>query len=177
MNLSTTTNLISEYAEYARVPEGLVSSLSGDLGVSVIAFIALLGISYYFGRAFIISIILAFYPASMLFKMSPFAQKMLVLSGNLVVLNNIAIFLVFLVPLTIIINRFIFTASDYGRGDNILKLAGLSVAFLILMVLFSYNLVSYDLYHNFGPQIDQLFGSTARQFYWFLAPLAIMAIM
>jgi hypothetical protein len=172
--LSTTTDLLTKYAG---APVGFIGSLSGDIGILALLFIAFVGLSYYFGRGFIVSVVLAFYPATILYKMFPFVEKLTFLSGNLVTLNKIGIFLLFLIPLTIIINRFIFTASDFSGGENILKLAGLSAAFLILIVLFSYNLVNYDGYHDFGTQIDNLFGSPTRQFYWFLAPLAILAII
>lgn len=70
-----------------------------------------------------------------------------------------------------------FSASDYSGGESVFRLSGLAIAFLILVVLFSYNVVNYDLYHNFSPQIDALFGIEERQFYWNLAPLALLAFL
>ncbi len=153
--------------------------ISGDLGFLLAFFIVIMGFSWYTGRGFIVSLIISFYPAIMMYKTFPFLDKLLFLndSPGLLVTNKIAIFLLFLVPITIVINRFIFTASDYGGGENLLRLAGLSLTFLLLIVLFSYNAVNYDPLHDFSPQIDNLFSIEERQFYWFLAPIALLAIL
>ena len=156
----------------------VASMLSGDTAFLLVCFVVIMGVAFYLGRGFLISLIISFYPASLLYKSFPFLEKAIVLSGeNLIVINKIGVFIVFLVPIAIVLNRFIFSASEYGRGDNILKLAGLSVAFLILVVLFSYNTVSYDALHDFSPQIDAIFGVEERQFYWYLAPIALMGVL
>lgn len=171
----STTSLVSKY-----IPSniGIPGSITGDMAFLGVVFILLIGLSYYFGRGFIVSLIVSFYPASILFRLFPFMEKVIFVSeGRLLVLNQIAVFLLFLIPITIIINRFIFTASDYSGGENILRLAGLSLAFLIIIVLFSYNTVNYDIFHNYSSQIDSIFDFPAREFYWMLAPLALLAIL
>ncbi|MFZ2523664.1 MAG: hypothetical protein WAW92_04755 [Minisyncoccia bacterium] len=152
--------------------------LSSDAGFLLAIFIFILGLSFFIGRSAIVSVILSFYPTTLLFKTFPFMEQATFLKGDLlIVFNKIGIFLLFLIPITIIIGRFIFSRSEYGRGDSFLRILGLSVALLILVVSFSYNVSNYDVIHDFGPQIDQLFGISESQFYWNLAPIALMAFL
>ncbi len=171
--LSSSTSLISNLP----IPD-LAGSLGGDTVFLAVAFVLFMGLSYYLGRGLIISTIFAFYPATLLFKSFPFLDKLVLLSGEkLIVLNKVAIFLVFLIPITIVVSKYIFSLSDGGTGSNFLKLAGMSAGLVILVVVFSYNVVSFDTFHNFGSQIDSLFAGSGREFYWFLAPLALLAFL
>ncbi len=171
----SSTSLLAKYIPNAVTVSG---SLTGDATFLGIIFLLILGLSYYFGRGFIVSLIVSFYPATILFKLFPFMEKVLFLSGEkLLLLNKMGLFLVFLIPITIIVNRFMFTAGDYSTGENMLRLAGLSLAFLLIIVLFSYSTVNYDLFHNYSSQIDGLFSGSGREFYWVLAPIALLAIL
>ncbi len=171
----STTSLLTKYVPSVGVVSGSITSDAIFLGV---IFIILIGASYYFGRGFIVSLVISFYPASLLFKLFPFTEKLLFVTGEkMLVLNNIAIFMLFLIPITVIVNRFVFTASDYSGGENILRLAGLSLAFLVIIVLFSYNTVNYDTFHNYSSQIDAIFDPSSREFYWLLAPIALLAVL
>ncbi len=145
-------------------------------------FIAVLAILFvytmYFGRGRMVSLILAFYPATLLYKSFPFIDKLTFLHGSqLVVLNQIAIFLLFLVPLAVIIDRFIFSTSEYTGSSHILRTLGLSLAGVIIIVIFSYSTVSFDSLHDFGGGIDSLFSSTAKIFYWNLAPAVLLGLL
>ena len=162
---------------FSKLPS-LGGIFSSDIGFLIAAFVVILGLAFFIGRSSLIALILSFYPASLLYKTFPFASKAIFLKGDmLITFNKIGLFLLFLVPITIIIGRFIFSASDYGRGDGTLRLFGLSIAFLILVVFFSYNVVNYDVFHNFGPQIDAIFTITDSQFYWNIAPMALLAVL
>lgn len=150
---------------------------SGDLAFLLVLFVLFFIFVMYMGRGMIVSFILAYYPATSLYTTFPFLSKFLVLHGdNMVLLNKIGIFLLFLVPLVIIIDRYIFSASEYGGSNGVLKSAGLSIASVALVVLFSYNIVNYDLFHNFSTQIDQLFTFSGALFYWNLGPILLLAV-
>lgn len=160
------------------IPSNISGLVSGDIGFLLVLFVVVIGFSFYAGRGSIISAIISFYPASLLYKTFPFLDKVIFLTGDkLIVFNKIGLFLLFLIPITIIVNRFIFSVSGYGGGENMLRLAGLALAFLILVILFSYTTVNYDVFHNFSASFDSLFGVEERQFYWILAPLALLAIL
>ncbi len=171
----SSTSLIAKYIPNTVSVSG---SIYGDATFLLIIFLIILGTAYYFGRGFIVSIIISFYPATILFKLFPFMDKVIFADGvNLLLLNKLGLFLLFLIPITIIVNRFMFTAGEYNGGENILRLAGLSIAFIIIIVLFSYNTLSYDVFHNYSSQIDAIFGAPGREFYWILAPLALLAVL
>lgn len=157
---------------------GLSAIFSADLGFILVLFVFIMGIAYFIGRSSLISLILSFYPATLLFKTFPFISKVIFLKGDVLeTLNKVGLFLLFLIPITIIVRRFIFSLSDYTKGEGLLRLFGLSIAFLILVVFFSYNVVNYDVFHDFEPQIDTIFTITDSQFYWNIAPIALLAFL
>lgn len=151
---------------------------SSDIGFLIAVFIVIFAVAFFIGRSSLVSLILSFYPATLLYKTFPFTSKAIFLKGDLPeTFNKIGLFLLFLVPITIIISRYIFSVSDYGRGNTNLRLFGLSLSFLILVVFFSYNVVNYDSLHNYSSQIDAIFSITESQFYWNLAPIALLAFL
>ncbi len=157
---------------------GFFGSFSSDMLFLIVTFIVFSACSMYFGRGRMISFVLAFYPATLLFRSFPFMEKLTILSGDkLILLNHIAIFLLFLIPLNIIINRYIFSASEYSGSSNIFRSLGLGLLATILLLLFSYQTLNFDALHNFAPGIDNLFSSSNKLFYANLAPLALLAAL
>lgn len=151
---------------------------SSDIGFILALFIVILGMAFFIGRSSLVALILSFYPASLLYKTFPFASKAIFLKGpSLETFNKIGLFLLFLIPIAIIVSRYIFSMTDYGREGGSLRLFGLSISFLILVVFFSYNVVNYDVLHNFSPQIDAVFNISESQFYWNLAPIVLLAFL
>jgi hypothetical protein len=150
------------------------SDLTFLLGVFILFFV----FAAYFGRGNIVSYILAFFPASFLYNTLPFLNTLVVLKGDkLILVNKLVIFLIFLLPLTIIINRYIFSATEFSGTMNLLKSLGFASAAFIVFMIFCYTTINIDLFHNFSPQIDILFETTARIFYWTLGVFAILAIL
>ncbi|OHB13335.1 MAG: hypothetical protein A2Y49_00545 [Candidatus Zambryskibacteria bacterium RIFCSPLOWO2_12_39_8] len=148
------------------------------MAVLVVLFIIFLAYTLFFGRKMMISLILAFYPATLLYKTFPFIQKLLVVSGDkFLIINKIVIFLVFLVPLFIIISRYISSESSYTGSSHIIRTVGLAIVGVILILLFSYSTVSLDPIYNFSSSIDILFSTTDRVFWWNLAPLLVLAVL
>ncbi len=151
--------------------------LKGDMLFFVVGFVLFLVFALYAGKGRVISIILAYYPASILFSTLPFINKLMVLQGNMLVLNKIAIFLIFLVPLSIIINSYIFSESMHSGAQHLLRTAGLALVLLVLTVAFSYSVVNYDAFHNFTTSTDVLFSPVGKVFYWNFGIFALLAFL
>ena len=150
----------------------ITSALSGDLAFRVVVFVLLFICAMYFGKNQMVSIVLSFYPATLLYNSFPFINKFIVLSGDRgVILNKVGIFLIFFVMTNFAIRKYI---SSYNESSSALKNGGLAFAVLILLLLFSYTTVSLDTVHNFSSSIDVLFAGGDRVFWWNLAPLAIL---
>ncbi len=149
--------------------------LTIDIIVLVLIFIIFLFYGIYFGRNRLISLVLAFYPAMFLYNLFPYLAKLIILHGDtLILLNKVIIFLIFLILFDIIISRFIFADSGGGSG-HYLRLAGCSLALVILIVSFSYSIISLDSVYNFSPKIDALFTASGTSvFWWDLAPLGLL---
>ncbi|KND47596.1 MAG: hypothetical protein AB201_01535 [Parcubacteria bacterium C7867-006] len=152
--------------------------LSGDMLFFVVAFILFLIFTLYLGRGKMISLILAYYPATVLYTSIPFIDKILFLKGDSgLVLNKIGIFLIIFIPLSIIMNYYIFSESISTGASHLIRTSGFALIALILMVMFSYSTVNYDVFHNFSGSIDSLFVPATRIFYWNVGIFALLAFL
>ncbi len=156
----------------------LKSIFSGDTLFIVIAFAFFFGYAMLLGRGKIVSLILAYYPAVLLFNSFPFVNNLLVLQGDIMLtLNKIAIFLLFLAPLSILISRFVISESMHIGSSHFFRTAAFALCATALVLIFSYSTVSLDALHDFSPQIDLLFSSISRIFYWNTGILALFAFL
>jgi len=148
--------------------------ISMDVIVLVGLFILFFAYAMYFGKSRIISALFAFYPAQFLFEHFPFMNKLLILKGDsLLTLNKVFIFLLFFIPLNIIIARYIFSDSGYG-SSKMFRIAGFALAGVVVVLLFTYSVVNLDALYNFSSATDVLFSGTDKTFYWNVAPLVLM---
>lgn len=151
--------------------------LKGDMLFFVVCFLIFGIFTLYAGRGRMLSLIFAYYPATILFNNLPFINKLLVLDGSMLVVNKIALFLIFLLPLSIIIKSYIFSESMYSGLSHILRTGGFAIIGLVFVVMFSYTTVNYDVFHNFLPSIDSLFNPINKVFYWNLGIFALLAVL
>jgi hypothetical protein len=154
-----------------------VGNISTDVATLLIVFFAFFFYTLYFGKNRTISFILAYYPALFLYNAFPWVSKLLILTGpKMLALNKVGIFLIFLLPLSIVINRYIFADSGAG-GVHILRVGGLALVCLTLVLLFSYTVVDLSLFHDFGSHIDVLFSNPTKDWIGNLAPLVLLAFL
>ena len=139
-------------------------------------FVLFVALTLYFRKGRVVSFILAFYPATLLFQIFPFMSRTVILHGDkFVLLNKIGVFLLFLVPIFIIINKYMFSESDYTGSLRIFMLGGISLSATIMIILFSYTTINFDILHDFSPKIDALF-TGSKLFYWNLLSFSLIAI-
>ena len=152
--------------------------LSSDMVVLAGIFFVFFFYALYFGRNRIISLIFSFYPAVILYQICPYIDKLVILNGEkLILLNKLAIFLIFFLPLNIIINRYIFAESGYSGASHIFRTVGFALCALVLFMLFTYTVINLDTLHDFSPTIDTLFNGGSRLFIWYLAPIVLLTIL
>jgi hypothetical protein len=153
------------------------SATTNDIIVLVTLFVLFATYALYFGKGRIISFILAFYPAVFLYEEFPYMAKFMLLHGTqLIVLNKIIIFLIFLISLGIMINRFIFSESGYGGSLHLARVAGFALIGVVLTLVFTYSVVSLDVFYTFSPMVSNLF-VPANIFWWTLGPLLLMFLL
>ena len=103
----------------------LRSVLTSDIVALGVIFAVFLAYIMFFGRNMMISLILAFYPSTLLYKTFPFIDKLMIVQGErLLIINKGVIFLIFLVPLTIIISRYVLSESVYTGSSHIIRTHG-----------------------------------------------------
>lgn len=150
----------------------ITSSLSGDFLYLLVVFVLVFICSVYFSKSRMVSLILAFYPATFLYNQIPYFDKILFLKGDtLIVLNKLAIFLVLFILTSVVINKHTFT---YNESSGFLGKIGLSISLLVLFMVFSYSIVNLDVFHDFSGSIDTLFMGLGRVFAWSLLPFIIL---
>ena len=151
------------------------SVLSGDIVFIFVVFIIAFICAMYFGKNRIVSIILAFYPTTLLYNNFPFLNKFLLFNGDKgLVINKILLFLVLFLLVNIAINKYV---ALYDVSSSTFRNGGLALAILLLIILFSYSVVNFDLFHDFSNSIDTLFTGPDRVFWWSLAPLLILWVI
>jgi hypothetical protein len=150
----------------------ITGALSGDLVFIFVVFVIAFVCVMYFGKSRMVSFILAFYPATLLYNNFPFLNKFLLASGEVgLVVNKIVIFLTLFLFVNLAINKYV---ALYDVSSSTFRNGGLAIAILVLIILFSYSVINFDLLHNFSGAIDQLFQGTGRIFGWSLVPLLIL---
>ena len=155
----------------------ILSFFSGDILFLVVVCVIFLGYVVYFGRNQAVSLILAFYPALFFYKMFPYVNKLIVLHGEkLITLNQICIFLVLLMVLNFVIDKYVFSSSELGGSFGIVYNLLLSFAMLVLVLVFSYTTVSIDPLYNLSSTIDNLFAGN-NPFWWSLVPFLVLAFI
>ena len=155
----------------------IYSSVSLDLSLLTLFFIIFLIYGLYFGRNRLVSFILAFYPSIVLYKMFPFVDKLKIFHGNnLETLNDIGIFLIFFIPLNIIINRYISSKNEEG-ALHFFRIIGLSVICIILVLIFSYSVLNLNKIYDFSSSIDSLFSTPVKIFSWTIIPLILLSFL
>lgn len=166
--MATTVSQVSSLSKF----------ISGDIIFFIVLFFILLGYGLYFGRGMVVSFILGFYPAVLLYLIFPFGEKLIFASGGkLELLNDLAIFLLFLVPIVIVIDRYSYSSSEYYGTFGIFRTLGFVLSAMILVVSFSYFVTNYDLLHDFSPRIDNIFAIKGAVFYTALLPLLLLAFL
>ncbi len=151
-------------------------SFSSDLILLAVLFFLFFAVGMYFGKSRLVSLILAFYPARFLYENFPLMSHFLVLHGpQLVVINKILIFLFFFVLVDIMISRYIFSES-IGSSSHFVQVGALALSATVLLLVFSYSIISLDIFYNFSVSIDKLFVVT-NLFWWTLAPLLLLLII
>ncbi len=143
------------------------------VGIFALIFVSVL----YFGRGRAVSLILAFYPTVMIFKSLPFMDKLIFFTTDkLITLNKLGIFLIFYIPLYIIVSRYIFLSLEYSRM-SVLKNSLLALSVLIVFFIFIYNVVGIHPIYDFSSQIDGLFDGEGNIFYWNILSFGLLAFI
>jgi hypothetical protein len=179
--LNATTTLLST-TSINIVPKTFSNSFLGLFSADAIFFITVfviyLAYGLYFGRGRLVSLILAFYPTVIFYKSLPFLNSLIIMQGdNLILANKVAVFLFILIPIILILNRYIDALSEYFDTGSMLRSAVMSAGVVILILIFSYSVINFDAFHDFSPFIDGLFATPDKIFYWSLVPIALLTAL
>lgn len=152
----------------------ITSALSGDIAFLAVLFVIIFLCIMYFGRNRMISLVLAFYPAVFLYKSFPYLNKLIFLSGDVgITMNKIIVFVIIFSFVNFVVRKYIDLFSESG---SLFQKGASALAVLIIFPLFSYNVISLDLLHNFSSSIDALFNNGNLTFWWNLIPISLLLL-
>ncbi len=124
----------------------------------------------------IVSLVLSIYVTIALYANLFFIQKLVVLEGaDKLFWNHLAIFLLILVAVFFIVNRYIslsYTRSGLGQIRPVL----LILAFTGLVLSILYHVIPLDPVFNLPSIVDQAFSSDLAFTIWLLIPLVVLFI-
>ncbi len=156
----------------------LKSVFSGDFLVLFLITLFFFGIAFFLGRGRMSSILFAFYPSMLLYANFPYVNKMLVATGDkMIVLNKLGIFLLFLLPISYAIGKHTTDSFESNGVMKLLKTFGLALAGTGLTLVLSYGLVNFESLYDFGERIDSLFTNSEHVFYWNIGILVLLAFL
>jgi hypothetical protein len=147
-----------------------ILSFSSDAVVifAVIAIFTAYGI--FFGKGKILSLLLAFYPATLVLRAIPQFNNPL---GSPDTYTQLGLFLIVFIVLFYIFNHFIQGQFSFSHVRKTLEASVFGLTAASLTIYFTYHVVNLQKIYNFSPSIDNLFmGNTS--FWWLLAPFVII---
>jgi len=147
-----------------------VLSFSSDIVVLVALSAIFASIGLFFGKKRLVAIILAFYPAGLIFSVFPFFKNA---TGFL---SETLVFLVFFLLSFYLFGFILSTEFSYLRIRRLFEATILGITATALTISFSYHVVVVTSLYNFSTSIDRLFLGQ-MYFWWLLIPLGVLFIL
>lgn len=151
------------------------SSLSTQSLVLGTLILVLFIIGIRFGRSHIVSALLSLYISSFIYSHVSLSKvtDSTVLAGSGTFWNYLGIFLLFFIPIHVVLLRVVMT--DFGEAPmKYIRAAGMAVLFTGLLISISYHVIPILPVFDFAPAIDMLFASDTAFTAWLILPLVVL---
>ena len=120
------------------------------------------------------SLIIAIYITALLYANLFFIKQLTLVKGaDQLFWNHLAIFVIILVPVFFLINKYISTPVSRGAMKP-LRFVLLLIAFVGLVLTILYHIVPLEPIYNLPAQVDQIFASEMAFTIWLIAPLVVL---
>ena len=125
----------------------------------------------------IVSSILALYIAAFAYTNASFAKAFLIAgdSDAGLFVNRLVVFLLFYIPIQILLYRNVAADPSYG-ARGVLKKLCLGLVCLGLVLAFLYHVIPLEPVYDLPASVDRFFASDGAFTLWLIAPLAILFI-
>ena len=93
--------------------------------------------------------------------------------------NNLAIFIILLIPIYFLINKYISVPCARSRSQSVMKIIRTVLLFLALLGLILtifYHIIPLEPIYNLPAQLDQFFAPDTAFTIWLIVPLAVLFI-
>ncbi len=161
--------------EIVREAVQAVLSFSSDAVVILLLIAGLSAHAFIMGKKRAVSLLIAFYPAALLFKYLPFLKQYTSInpatSGETI--TQVIIFLIIVGIIHVVLNNLVSAESSFSRVRKMIDSFILGVTTASIAVLCSYHVISIKNFYNFSSGIDALFISSFI-FYWLFIPFVIL---
>lgn len=148
------------------------TSLSSDTLFLIILIAVFLFIGLRKGKGVLVTIIVSLYISTFLYSYTFLVKSLVFVSDDPFKLfwNHLAIYVLFFVPVYIILNKIISTEGDRGPVGFV-KVGLLSVVLVGFTIAILYHFLSLSSVYNFSSSINDLFASKNSLRVWMILPL------
>jgi hypothetical protein len=151
--------------------------LSASSDTIIIAVLIGLGFafSFFLSKRRAVAFLLSFYPSFLIYKFLPFIKQFAItdpLSQNQAVIPVVLFAVIFFV-INLVIYQFISAAYSFSGSSKFILSLVLGVLIASFLLVFSYQVVNLNVFHNFSSGIDILF-SSANYIWWLIVPFPVL---
>ncbi len=150
-----------------------VSGVTLDVIVLAIVLVVFASIGFYFGRGKLIALVLAFYPAVLLYEAFPYVEKFTFWRGSVgqVGLSHLLIFFILFIVCYLVIHSVYHDDITISGGERMMQIGVLSLSLLIVGMVLTHIVIPITGVYDFTPTVAGLFRNNLY-FWWLIAPLA-----
>jgi hypothetical protein len=151
------------------------TSLSSDTLILIILAVAFLFLGFRKGKDVLVTGLLSLYVTAFLYSNAFFVNSLIFVAKDPAKLfwNHLAIFILFFVPVYLILSKIILAENDRGPL-GLIKMAILSLVTTGLLITIFYHVVPISTVYNFSSAVDSLFESSRTFTVWLILPLAAL---
>ncbi len=124
----------------------------------------------------LISLVLSLYVAAFIYTNAFFIERLTIAQGSgQLFWNKLAIFLIILLPIHILINKFVVVYKSRGGGGPFRTIL-LAAVFICLSMAMLYHVIPLDSIYDLPTYIDKYFASETMFTVWLIVPLIALFI-
>jgi hypothetical protein len=145
----------------------------------IVVVAVLTALSFYKGRGTLFSLIVSFYPASIMYAAFPYKEKFLFFndSNQQIFYSHALIFLIFFFLSFLVARRIVYSTGTRSGIIGFFDALFLSVSVVLLTVALTFHILPYQDIYNLAAQFQNFFSSSLGYFVSILCPIVVLYAM
>lgn len=145
----------------------------------VIVIAVLTALTFYKGKGLLFSLLVSFYPASIMYASFPYKAKFLfsTTSAQNTFYSHLGIFAVFFILSFLVARRIVHSDGTRGGFIGFLDALLLSASVVVLTVALTFHILPYRDIYSLGAQFQNFFSGSLGYFVSIVSPMAVLYYM